>query len=433
MKQKLIILFLAGLILRLILSVINYSGDVSSYIAWGKDIVSYGTSGFYEREFMVRYGQATPNYPPIAMLSFALMYFLYTLVWPIIWNIKLHFHLIPAAFIWFWEEQRIMLPAFMKIPSIIADLGIAYFIYLFAKKLIRSKKSLLPLWATGFILFNPAFIYNSSYWGQIDSLPFPFLLGSFYLLMFTNRFILSAIMISLAILSKQTVIIFIPLYSFLFIHKYGLLKSIKSMLASFMTIILFLLPFYQRGNFITFISNTFFNKILFTFGSEYLTAHAFNFWGLTTGLGHIRDLTFLFLGVSVRWWSLGFVGLITIIIIYLIYKRKFKTQDIIWAGFLIPFTAFLFSTRMHERHLEMTLPFLLLAGINNRVVLKIFIFVSLFHFLNLYSGWWSPHFEILIKIFSPAIVVDFLITLVICLYFYLFIKYLIHAKAIIKK
>jgi len=409
MKQKLILLLLIGLILRLIFSVANYNSDVSNHIAWGKDIVINGLSGFYEREFMARYGQAAPNYPPLAMISFAFMTFLYNLISPLIWKLNLMIPFFPSKLVWFWKEQKFMLPAFIKVPAIIADLGIAYFIYLFAKKLIKSKKSSLPLWATSLVLFNPAFFYNSSYWGQTEALPLVFLLAAFYLMLYSEQYLLSAILMISSLLSKQIVIVFVPLYFLVFLSKFGPIKTVKGLLVSVIFFILIFLPFNKNANFIIYPFITFWNKIQTNFGENYLAAHTFNFWGLTTGLGRISDSTFLFFGVSVRWWSLGFVGLITIIILYFVYKRKFTT--------------FLFLTRMHERHLEMILPFLLLAGINNKAVLKIFIFISFFHFVNLYSGWCSPHIEFLIKFFSSSFVINLLIITVIVIYCYLIFQY----------
>lgn len=417
-------LFLFGLIIRIWCAIIDYSGDVNNHFHWGKNAVEFGFYGFYERNFPKLYGTALANYPPLANILFALFYFLYSLIGPFIWKLNLITPFFPSKLVFFWQEQKIMLSVFTKIPAILADIGIAYFIYLFAKKLTKSKKSPMPFISLLLVLFNPAFFYNSSYWGQIEALPIFFVLVSFYLLLYSKHYIWSAIMMTLAFLTKQTAAVFAPLYILLFLYQNKLVKSIKAFLISLVVFVLIFLPFNKNSNIFIYPFITYWNKIMTAFGSEYLTAHAFNFWGLTYGLGHIPDKTVLFFGVSVRWWSLAFVYLITLIALYVLYKRRFKMRDILSVGYLIPLATFLFSTRMHERHLAMTLPFMLLAGINDKFVFKSFIFISFFHFLNMYSGWWSPHIEIVIKIFSGVLITNFLILTVIFLFFSLYVKYL---------
>lgn len=418
-------LLLFGLILRLAITGFDYSGDLNNHLTWGKDIIIHGTNGFYGRNIPKIYGQALPNYPPLAMISFSIMYFLYSIVWPIIWNIKIHIGIIPASFIWFWEQQKFILPVFIKIPAIMADLGTAYLIYLIIKKIKIKNLILSPELAASFILFNPAFFYNSAYWGQIDSLPFPFLLISLYLLLFSKKPVLSAIFFTLSLLLKQTVVILTPLYILLFLYKNSFRSILKSALFSFAVFVLIFLPFHLKLDIVPYAINTWINKIMLNFGSEYLTAHAFNFWGLTTGLGHIRDLGFLIFGIPARYIATIFVGLLISIILIVLQRRKYAINQLIAAGYLIPFSMFLFSTRMHERHLLATLPFLLIASALKKELIPVFLFISFFHFLNMYNGWWSPHPpEIVVSFFSSPLVVNILIIIAIAIFFYLFIKYL---------
>lgn len=423
MKTRIvIIIFLLGLTLRLLLSLIDYRSDVNSYINWALSGVKYGFAGFYERDFLRLYGTAQANYPPLAMILFSLCYYLYSLTGILIWKLNLAFPFFPSRLVFFWQEQRNMLPAFLKIPAVLADIGIAVFIYLIVKKTVK-KNSKKPIVFASLVLFNPAFFYNSAYWGQIESLPLFFVLGAFYFLIYRKRHNLSAVFMTLAILSKQTAVIFIPLYGLIFIRKLSKKKLLGSIVSSLALFLFVFFPFIGKNNLLTYPFITYWNRIMIAFGSKYLTAHAFNFWYLMYGMGNIPDSRVTLFGISVRWWSLIYVYLIMLIILYILHKKRYQTYDIFMAGFLIALSIFLFSTRMHERHISNALPFILVSSIYNRKIMIFFIFISFFAFLNLYSGWWSPHFEPIIGFFSSPILVNLLIIGLILYFFIFFIQY----------
>lgn len=130
----------------------------------------------------------------------------------------------------------------LKLPAIFFDLGLAWILVLFTKKLVPNKKNLRLLIAS-LILFNPVFIYNSSLWGQIDVIHLFFVLVSIYLLLFTKRNILSGVFFVLSLLVKPTNLVFIPIYRIMFLNKYGLLKTIKTIIISNLIFLVFFKPF----------------------------------------------------------------------------------------------------------------------------------------------------------------------------------------------
>lgn len=418
-------LLLAGLLIRIGISFFDFSGDLNNHIAWGQNIVHSGLSGFYSRNFPKLYGTAFPNYPPVAMIFFAAMFFLYSLIQPIIWFLNTNIPLFPSQFVFFWEQQKIILPVFMKLPAIISDLFLAYFVYQIISRLKIRKPIISPQIGALLILLNPAFFYNSAYWGQIDSVPLCFLFGSLYYLLFKKKLFHSIFLFTIAVLSKQTIIIFAPLYALTMFNKIDIRKTPTILITSAIVFFAIFMPFSNNGNIIIFPFMTFIEKILTSFGSEYLTAHALNFWALVKGLNRIPDLSITWLKISVRYWSLLFVGSMSIIILVKLHQRKYNLHDLFTAGYLIGTTVFLFSTRMHERHLLIMLPFLLISSAYNQNVYKAFVFMSIFHFLNLYHGWWSPHPpEILIRLFDSLPIVNSLIIITICIYSYLLIGYI---------
>lgn len=403
MKKLLVLLFL-GLLLRLFLSVQFYSGDVNNHISWGKDILLNGFQGIYEREFYFRYGTLTPNYPPITLFLFAFSYWLYQALYNLSWWLNEHISVFPSNIIFFFQGIN-TIPAFLKLPAILADIGIAYYIYLFARRLINSEK--WSLIAASLVLFNPAFFYNSALWGQIEALPTLFVLAAFYSLLYSKKATISALFFTLALLSKQNAIIFAPIFILIFWKKYSVAQIFKSGLASIILFWILFLPF-NSWDILKLPFEVYWNKILTNSVSDYVTYHAFNFWTLFVGFDRIHDSTIFLLGLPYQMWGYIIFFIFSFIILYKLW-RKMDDYRILLASTLISFASFLFLTRLHERHLEPTIPFLLLVSIKEKKMLPIFIFVSLFYVINLYQNWWAPRIPTLVNILSDLGVIKLLV------------------------
>ena len=456
MKKYIYVLLLTGLIFRIAISFRTYSGDVSNHIIWGKDAVDQGLQGLYERNFEKLYGHTSPNYPPLTILIFAFLYLIKNWIYQIAWFLNLRFPIFPSNLIFLLKEFDYY-PYLLKLPAIFADIGIAYISYLFLNK-IRVKNQVTNKLITLFILFNPAYFYNSAYWGQTDSIPLFFLLVSFYILIYQKKFLTSAILFTLGLLSKQTIIIFIPLYLIVLFHlsnlsrhsdpelvegeessdppaggkrklRFGMSNvpsldfsvtsflrndSLRSFiivsLVTFIIFWLFFLPFYQNGNPLLFPLTTYLNKIILVSGLPFTSNHAFNFWYLLTGSRTtLASSKFIF---NISYEILGYLvtGIISFLILFRLCIRSQNNyiRNFFYAGFLIPLTSFIFLTKIHERHLIVTLPFLLLLTINNKFLLVTYIYISLFNFLNMYHNWWSPNFFYLQKLLSTDFVINVL-------------------------
>lgn len=422
-NRFLIVLLLSGLLLRLVLSIQIYSGDMNNYIAWAKDSLTLGFSGIYEREFFFRYGVLTPNYPPIPLFFFTTFYWLYEWVYQSAWSLNSTVGLFPSNLILLLEDQD-TLPAFLKIPAISADLGLATIVFIFAKKLVNNRKSKWPFLAAALVLFNPAFFYNSASWGQIEAIPLFFVLVSFYLLLYSKKYMFSSLFFTLALLSKQTPAVFVPLFILAFLKSFGFRKSLKAFFASVALFWLTFLPFYKGGNLLLSPFSIYWQKIQTASVSDYVTDHAFNFWALISGLGKISDSTSFWLGLPYSMWGYIFFGVLLAAVLYVVYQKRDLQGTVLAAAGLSALAAFLFLTRMHERHLEQALPFLLLVGLKNKKALWIFLFLSVFHFINLYHNWWAPRIAPLVEMLSQKATVDVLILVAIGSFFLLFVQYL---------
>ncbi len=417
-KHTLLTLFILGLLLRLSLIFIDFSWDVNNHIAWAKDLHNRGFRGFYEMQSSEVYATLYPNYPPLSLFIFYLIYALQSFVDSIAWWLNLTIPLFPSKLIFFLKE-RSFLAGIMKLPGIFSDLGIAWVCFLFAKKIITSNQLASKL-VTTFVLFNPAFFFNSALWGQIDSIPIFFVLLSIYFLLFTKRFIFSGIFFVLALLVKPTALVFLPLYFIFFIRKYSLANFLKTFLVGNFIFFVSFFPFLKNLNNLLLPYSIYSEKILAAQSLPFVTNGAFNFWVLIRGFDGIKDTAPFLFGISYRLWGYLTTGFFTLFILI----RSGQRFRVFYSLFLLAFVSFLFLTKMHERYSMLPLPFLLLAGLKNKKIFRLFVILSLISFLNLYHSWPVPKIEILFTVISNPLVVVVISLLNIILFFYLFKKHL---------
>jgi hypothetical protein len=74
---------------------------------------------------------------------------------------------------------------------------------------------------------------------------------------------------------------------------------------------------------------------------------------------------------------------------------------------------------MHERYTLLILPFLLLAAIKDKKLIKWYVILSLLSFLNLYFSWPVPRSEILFSLLHNSIFYLTLSTCHLAIFFYL--------------
>lgn len=405
-NHPLFFLLFLGLILRFAMLFLDFSFDVNSFMTWGRDAFVLGFSGFYEKQSSAVFANLSPNYPPLAIYLFYLSYGLYTLVNAVAWKLNILFPLFPSKLIFFLQTRSTM-AAFFKLPAIFADLGIAFIIALIVQKIFPIKKK-YPLVAASLILFNPAFFYNSAYWGQTEAIPIFLLLLSFYFLLLAKKTVRAGISFTLALLAKQNAFVFIPVFLWLFFTRFKKDAVIKGVISSTIIFWIAFFPFYKTGNPMLFPFITYFQKILGSSGLPYISNYAFNFWALISQWKDIVD-TRLFFGLSYRYWGYLLTGFFALIILWREYRRKQQTAEILFAVGLIAYASFLFLTKIHERHFEQVLPFLIPVALRDKKILTVFVLLSLFHFFNLYHNWPVPKVDFLVSAIRSPLAVNFFI------------------------
>lgn len=415
-KHLLFFPFLLGLILRLLIIFYDYSWDVNNHMVWTRDFLTRGPQNFYETQSSNVFATLTPNYPPLAIFIFVVMKLVNPLIHSVYWWMNIHVPLTPSNFI-FFLEKLVFLAALMKIPAILADLGIAFIIFLFAKKIIP-KNIKTQMIGVSLILFNPAFIYNSALWGQIDSIPIFFVLLSIYFLLYTKRSVISSIIFTLALLVKPTALIFLPVHIILFIKKFGIKKSIINLFVANIIFCLFFLPFMKDKN-ILYPYETYIYKILAAQSLPYVTNGALNFWVLIAGFRGIKDVIPFLLNISYRYFGYLIVGSINIFIILRLIKIKKITEDFFMALFVASFAAFLFLTKMHERYSLLPLVFLLVYSFKKTKFTGWFIILSIISFINHYRNWAVPRIEPVTKIIEGLPFAYIISAINVLIFFYL--------------
>lgn len=345
-NQRIAFLILLGLIIRLILiSIPGYKFDIDAWFAWAIRLNEVGFSQFYSTEIWTNY---TPG-------------FLY-----ILWFLGLIKELLNI------NNQDFYL--ILKIPSIIAELFLAFFIY---KQI--AKKSLS--WATiaaSMVLFNPAFIFNSSIWGQIDGLLSLTMLLAVYLLT-QHKLVFSSVFLGLSFLIKPQTVALAPVF-LLFLVKNLSIRNILKLCLPFMLVVFVLsLPFFTNQHLLGLL------RLFFQMTSDYpyTSLFAYNLWGV---VGFWIPDSQLWLNIPYQAWGYLIYALFWLTTGYFYFKRKLSLYALSALGTL---SFFFLPTRVHERYLYPAIVFLIMlsAFYKSRILLILTGILSLLHFINLYHAY----------------------------------------------
>jgi Gpi18-like mannosyltransferase len=234
----------------------------------------------------------------------------------------------------------------IKLLPTLFDATTALLIFAFVKKRFNFKASLV---ITALYAFNPAVIYDSAIWGQFDAI-YTFFLFLSLMLLLDSKPKLSAITLTIGILTKPQGIALAPLILFLILRKYGWRKLLTSIATMAATIFVVILPF-EWSNPVTFLWNIYFGAYG---GYAETTVNAFNIWAL----GGLRQPDTPFL-LAAGWIMFGAVTAFTL---YVLHKRLDTSGEvlILFSAFMLFFSFFMLPTRIHERYLFPTLSMLAL-------------------------------------------------------------------------
>ncbi len=381
-----LILFLA-LILRVFLSQSEgYILDISYFTNWSHEVFNNGFNNFYQN--------SGADYPP---------FYIY-----ILWIIGAMSHLF-----------NIDINILLKLPAIVADIATSFLIFHIAKRYTSFNIALLSVII---YTFNPAIIYTSAIWGQVDSIYTFFLLFAVYEFV-SDKPITSSVLFTLSVLTKPQSFVLAPLFVILIIKKHSYKMLVK--LACISTIIFLFLskPFYIDSS----VSEIFRSYISSYIEYPFTSLNAFNFWALF-GMFRPDSATILFPVLTYRIIGYMLFASLFIYIVYFLLKRNDEKMIYIYTSLLF-FGFFMLFTRIHERYLFPVFVFLTIAMIFDKRLYIVYILSSITFFANLYlvfeevrTGVQIP-MSMFIVTYSTLINIILFIYLSYCLYSYKETKY----------
>jgi len=342
-----------------------YHLDLNTYIAWSTNLVQNGFKSFFQNNWV----DYLPGYP--------------YLLW-LLGNLKIYLNLSP--------NTNLLL---YKLPAIFADLASGTLIFFILKK----KHKQVSLIAAAAFLFNPAIFANSTLWGQTDSFTALFALATLFTFL-NSKPIYSGLSLGLGSLVKLNTLFILPILVFFQIQTQKHIRPLAILIASAVTIFaLAFIPFQNQPNLASFIQS----RIHITTNQYQLTSlNAFNVWFLREGSWqsdqtHIAGITKHNLG------NLLFLISLALVFTKLKSIKKITLAHLSLSTALSFFSAFMFLTRMHERHLLAALPFLAIAAALKPKYWKHYAFLSISYLLNLIFAYQLGSGNIQILSFPPSL------------------------------
>lgn len=345
MKKEILIalILLLGFLIRYYFApqFVTESGDIRLYAEWGEKLVKYNAANFYEYPVWF---YAPPNYPPLLSLIYGTAFWLFERRYVIA---QLHnlIKIPPAIFIKFFYTHGYFV--LLKLPGILADLGVSLLIYKFILEI--SKKTKMALLGLLFYLLNPVSIFLSSIWGQTDSLIALLGLISFYTL-YKGKIVLSLPLLFTSLYIKPNWGVFIPLYIFLLFAVKPKLKQL--IIGGLISLLIFILTtsIFSR-NIFDFTQWLFTQRILPTaVVAHKASISAFNLYTIFLRMDFHPDNLLLLGAIPLNIFGYASFFLVNIIVFLTLSRRKIRLESITLSLFVVGFGAYLFLTNMLERY-----------------------------------------------------------------------------------
>ncbi len=357
------LILLGGLGLRLMLAPTQADNDTLTYRGWMESTVKLGLVESYVDQ---RYEPRLINYPPVIPLLLEGSGYLYkTVVSP---------------------DYRVIDPVhmvFAKLPAMLADLATCMLLFFLVRRL---KNERFALTAAGIYALHPAVLFDSTLWGQTDSIYTLFLLASLMAFLWKRPALGTALAV-LACFAKPQAIVFVPLLLFLLDWDHRTLE--RCLVAGGGVAMLLLLPFAVSGHLPAALAT--FNPIG-ALHESHLSWRAYNLWWMLLGPS-ARDVPSSALAGGVV--SYGLLGMVLAGFVYLMILlglngrlRRLKqwpgrAASVLESVAVLSLGIFFFGPEMHERYLFHFLPLALPLAFVWRRWAWLYACVSVLFLLNL--------------------------------------------------
>ncbi len=314
----------------------GYSSDIACFKGWAIAAYERGPANFYTSDMFA-------DYPPG---------YIYVL-----WVLGLIRELFSI------DAMGALFTLIVKLPSIAAEVIAAVLIFKTARKQVGKTFALL---CSAFVLFNPAFFFNSSVWGQVDAFFTLFAVLVIYYLKKDNPW-LGAAFFALALLIKPQAVMLLPVVGLYYVFalfkaggvKRGVLGLIGGGAIGAAVFVLGVLPFTgdQPVSWIL-------HKYVGTVDSyQFASINAYNLFALTGGNWKPFDTPFWFL--TYQTWGIIFIVIVCGLVVFLQWRSREQERLFDVAGFLIV-SVFMLAHAMHDRYILPACLLLLFAFVYSR-------------------------------------------------------------------
>jgi hypothetical protein len=276
----------------------------------------------------------------------------------------------PAAMAWIWGALAVLEPAFrtvtdaadpgisalLKLPSSLADLGIAAAVAWWFRD-----RPWAAVAAVGAVLLWPATWYVSAWWGQYEPVyVLPAVLA--VLAARAGRPSLVAVLVAVSLMTKPQALPFIVPFAAWFLGSQGVRGTVKGAAIGLLTCLVLWLPFLPFNGPLNYLGNlreyqdTMFNS---------LSMRAWNPWWIVQQLGadgeFLMDSGAVLGPLSLR--HLGFLlaGALAVVVFVSVLRRPTATRLALGLA-AVTLVAFVALTTMHERYAYPAFIFLLMAA-----------------------------------------------------------------------
>jgi Gpi18-like mannosyltransferase len=408
--HKLVVVLLFSLLLQIALSTLgSHPYDMFTEKIWAYTESKNGLSSLYPVSLIVPSGRARFDssiinsyfpYPPLLSYQYLILGKAYSFFSP-----QFNFNSPDLSFL-------------LKFPSFMVTLIVTCLIYFFIRKKVSDKVAIV------FALFfsvMPGLIFDTAIWGQPDIYLILLIISS--ILTFSVSLPASLFFLIVSLLTKQTAVFPAAFIFILILKKYGLRKTIGNIMFPISCAFLVLLPFLFSGYSPFYVVDVSIGNKVFNIASQNalgvpdwiktVSGGAHNIWPLITsvfnnqtgysrfsysdsGANQVIGFSYVQFGLYL---TLGlFILILVLALLSLKTQKKNEIAQISYFTYLSVFAIYLFSTRMHERYLFLTVPLLILAfpWIKFRKVFAgLCVSLSATFFLSIYSiftlaGVWVP-------------------------------------------
>ncbi len=326
-------LLLLGFVVRMLfVRSTGFQTDVSTFEAWAISVHENGLANFYTKTGFA-------DYPPGYLYILGLIGALWA-------PFRTH------------DPGFSMLAVLVKMPSILADIGVGALLFALGR---RFAAPAIAFGAAAFYIFNPATIFNSADWGQVDSISAGLaLLATFFLLKSDDapadrvswQIPVAWVTFAYSLLIKPQAAVLIPIFiAFAFTDRARMRARVTGtaigIVAALIFAILVVEPFHPSNP----VAAIGWLLQRYSVGSsvyDYNTVNAFNLWAIRGDLWEKDSQAIL--GLPQYYWGIGLV-LAALALIVWRYVQDRTSAALLESSALALLAFFVLATRMHERYI----------------------------------------------------------------------------------